>query len=50
MLLVAVGIWEFDLGAFAVELGDADLFSLEADLAGGKEVEDGLGWGAVAVL
>ncbi len=50
LFLVAVGVGEFDLGALAVELGDAELFAVEADFAGGEEVQDGLGWGAVAVL
>ena len=39
-----------DLGALAVDLGDADLFAAEAELTGGEKVEDGFGWGAVAVL
>ena len=33
--LVAVGVGEFDLGALAVELGDAELFAVEADFACG---------------
>ena len=47
---VAVGVGEFDLGALAVELSDAELFAEEADFAGGEQVEDGLGWSAVTVL
>jgi hypothetical protein len=43
------GFGELDLGAFAVELGDAEAFAEEAELAGAKEIKDGLGGRAVAV-
>ena len=50
LLLVAVWVGQFNLGALAVELGDAELFAMEADFGCGEEVEDGLRRRAVAVL
>lgn len=40
----------FDLGAFAVNLGDAQLLAVETDFSGSQEIQDGFGWGAVTVL
>ena len=50
LFLVAVWVRQFDLGALAVELGDAELFAMEANLAGREQVQDGLRRRTVAVL
>ena len=48
--LLPLGLGSSTWGAFAVELGDAELLAFEAELAGGEEVLDGVGRFAVAVV